>query len=103
LIARPGPLEANSVFAKVNANIGNLWNCCDHIVHKAGVERSAILGSLKTTLRDVENQWFNRDVELLGSGEDFRAILQSRLADIERKRAVRSDIAEAIASAAGWK
>ncbi|MEV7679399.1 hypothetical protein AB0O64_12700 [Streptomyces sp. NPDC088341] len=103
LIADSDSLEPGNQFAKINANIGNLWNCCDHIVRKAGGFQSPELGGLKNTLRGIENMWFDRDVELLSSAVDPSVVLGMRLRDISGKADVRNAVAVDIARCAGWE
>ncbi|MER6158057.1 hypothetical protein ABT147_21285 [Streptomyces sp. NPDC001868] len=101
-IADPGGLAAAAAFSKTNAVAANLWECCDDIVHRAHAFASPPLSGLRTTLRGVENMWFERDLELLSSPVDPQEVLTARLRDIAGKMAGRRDIAETIARCAGW-
>ncbi|MFD7873278.1 hypothetical protein ACFV5G_03975 [Streptomyces sp. NPDC059766] len=103
LIADSDSLEPSERFMKVNASVGNLWNCCDHIVHRAGGFQAVEFRGLKSTLRGVENMWFDRDVELLSSPVNPGEILEARLREISDKSLARNLIAAGIARCAEWE
>ncbi|MEV6931755.1 hypothetical protein AB0M46_45700 [Dactylosporangium sp. NPDC051485] len=103
LIADSDSLDPGDRFRRINANIGNLWNCWDHIVDKAGGFQSSELRGLKTNLRGVENIWFDRDVELLSAEVNPGAVLQTRLREISRNSDARKRVAVVIARSAGWE
>jgi hypothetical protein len=102
LIAAPEALEPNEQFDKINANVGNFWNCCDHIVHKAGGFQSPELRSIKSTLHGVENQWFDGDVELLTHSTDPQGVLRERLLKISEKVDMRRAVAMEFVKCARW-
>lgn len=90
-------------FSKINANVGNFWNCCDHLVDRVGGFGDVRLSGLKTTLRGVEDLWFQRDVELLSRSNEPGGVLRARLRDIEGKAEMRNVMAEVIVDCAQWK
>ncbi|MFI0939220.1 hypothetical protein [Streptomyces sp. NPDC021020] len=102
LVAAPGGLSPSEVFGKINANTGNFWNCCDNIVHKGGGFRDPALRSIKTTLRGVENAWFERDSQLLRQSGEPRHVLRARLREIEEKAPTRRAMAREFVICAGW-
>ncbi|WP_225848236.1 hypothetical protein [Streptomyces sp. HPF1205] len=102
LIAAPDGLEPREQFGKINSNIGNFWNCCDHIVHRSGGFRAPELRVIKSTLRGVENNWFDRDIELISESPDPRRVLQVRLSDIAEKVEMRRVMAREFVVCAKW-
>ncbi|MEV0619174.1 hypothetical protein AB0I81_38065 [Nonomuraea sp. NPDC050404] len=102
LVATPDATDPRSRFARINAIAGNFWNCCDDIVHRAGGFRAPPLRTLKTTLRGVEDLWFNRDLTLLAGPADPHDVLEDRLRELARKGEARREVAELIAHCAGW-
>lgn len=102
LASGPEPLAVPERFARINVMIGNFWNSCDDLVHDAGGFRSPPLRQLRTTLRGVEDQWFERDTALLTGPSDPHDVLERRLADLSAKAPARAAVAETIARCAGW-
>jgi hypothetical protein len=94
--------EPLGVLSRINANIGNFWNCCDHLVHRVDGFRDGRLSGLKTTLRGVEDLWFRRDLELLSGPDEPHNVLLGRLGEIEAKSEMRKSIARVVANCAQW-
>ncbi|SDJ04092.1 hypothetical protein [Nonomuraea jiangxiensis] len=102
LVAAPDAMDPRERFARINAVIGNFWDCCDDLVHAAGGFTTTPLRRLTTTLRGVEDLWFDREAEALSGGAEPYEVLESGLRAIEGKAGAREEAARAVARCAGW-
>lgn len=88
---------------RADALAGNFWSSLDELLANRGAfEENQILRSLKATLRGIENAWVERDIELLARTTSAQSVVIQRIAEIENKGALRTEIARLVARYLEW-